>query len=143
MPTRFPATTRNSTAQKCSGAAPNSAISLTPEESVFLIAAKEVVAPTQLVCTVVPTVSGTPKVGNVLTGSGNGTWTGSNGVYTYEWQQDNSGSGDWETVKSGNGATTFTCTSAQLGLKMRFRVRGINGAGPRYGNSLATVVVAA
>lgn len=139
---KFPVTAR-ATFTKTSGVAAGASVSLEPDQSRFLIAAKECVAPTQLVCTVVPTISGTPQVGQTLTASGTGTWTGANGVYTYEWQQDNSGSGDWENIKSGNGASTFVPTVAQQGLKIRVRVRGINGAGPRYGASLATVVVAA
>jgi hypothetical protein len=140
MPQRFPCTAR-STFTKLSGAAPGAAISLTPEESVFLIAAKEAVAPTPLNNTVAPAVTGTASVGQTLT-STQGTWTGSNGVYTYIWQQSFDNGATWSPIPSGNGANTFVLTSQQLGAKIRCVVRGINGAGPRFGYSAAVGPVA-
>jgi hypothetical protein len=131
---RFPITSRNSTAIKMSGVAPNTSFSATPEESRFLIAAGEATAPTQAVNTLAPAVTGTATAGNTLTTT-TGTWTGANIVHDYDWQTSNDVGVTWEHIVSGNGATTFVLTAAQLGLRVRCRVRATNGAGPRFANS--------
>ncbi len=54
--------------------------------------------------TVIPTIAGTAKVGNILTGS-TGTWLGSGFTYTYQWKRAG------VNVSSATG-TTFTLTSS-------------------------------
>lgn len=138
MPQRFPVTARAGFT-KLSGAAPGAPISLTIEEARFLIAAKEAVAPTPLVNTLAPAVTGTAKVGQTLSCT-QGTWTGANGQYTYEWQADH-GAG-FNTILHGNGTNTFVPTTDQIGATIRCRVRGINGtAVPVYANSNVTSAV--
>ena len=136
---RFPSTMRTGFT-KASGAAPGAAISLHPEESVFTHAAKETVAPTQMVNTLAPAVTGTTTVGSTLT-STQGTWTGANGAFDPEWQQSPPGGGNWNRIMSGNGALTFLLTAAQLGSVIRCRVRATNGAGPRFANSNTTATI--
>lgn len=137
MPVRFPATARTGFT-KTSGVAAGGTINLTQEESRFLIAAKEVVAPTQMVNTVAPAVTGTAQVGQTLTTT-NGTWTGANAVITRNWQKQ-FGTAGYNDI---NGATalTYVPVTADVGATIRCRVCETNGAGPRYANSNATSAV--
>lgn len=63
----------------------------------------ETVAP---VNTVLPSISGIPQVGEVLTASP-GVWTGGGIVFTYQWQVDAAGNGTFTNV---GGATSRTYT---------------------------------
>jgi len=124
MPQRFPVTTRSGFT-KASGAAPNTALSQTIEESRFNIAARECVAPTAPANTVLPVRSGTAQVGQTLSCT-QGTWTGTNIQYEYEWQRNN-GSNIWDRIVSGNGANTYVVVSADVGSTLRCVVRARNG----------------
>jgi hypothetical protein len=133
---KFPVTTRT-TGNKITGATDASTVDLTPEESRFLIGAKEAVAPTAMANTVAPAITGTAQVGETLTTT-NGTWTGSNGVITRQWQKDHGGG-----YNDINGATglTYDPVDADVGATIRCRVRNINGAGPVYALSNETEAV--
>ena len=136
---RFPVTARAGFT-KMSGAAPGAEISLTPEESRFLIAVGDAVAPTEMVNTVAPAITGTAQVGATLTTT-DGTWTGDDGVITRNWQKQH-GSAGYNDI---NGATaaTYVPVVADITATIRCRVRNINGAGPRYVNSNVTAAVIA
>lgn len=137
MPQRFPATTR-ATFTKASGAAPGALINLTVEESRFLIAAGEVVAPTGAANSVAPAVTGTAEVGQLLTCS-QGTWTGNDLVYSYRWQSANGG--EYKPLPSESDGSTLLLTAAHLGATIRCVVRAINAAGAVVAASNATAAV--
>ena len=128
MPVRFPCTARAGFT-KLSGAAPGALINLTIEESRFLIAAKEAVAPTGGANTLAPAVTGTVIVGNSLSCT-QGTWTGANLVFMYDWQRIN---GPRRTY--GNGASTYLLDATDVGFSLRCVVTATNGAGPVRANS--------
>lgn len=130
MPPRFPSTARV-TFTKAGGAAAGAAISMDLQESTFNHAAKETVAPTQMVNTVAPAVTGTATVGQTLTTT-QGTWTGANAVYDYRWQRSIDGGTRYEDIVSGNGATTYVLIAADQTHRIRCRVRSTNGAGARF-----------
>ena len=136
---RFPVATRV-TGNKISGAIDNDFVNLTPEESRFLIAAGEAIAPTEMANTVAPAITGTAQVGATLTTT-NGTWTGSDGVITRQWQKQHATEG-YNDIPSAQ-ATTYVPVVADIGATIRCRVRNINGAGPRYVNSNVTAAVIA
>lgn len=90
--------------------------------------------------TAIPTISGAAQPGSVLTAS-TGTWTGSP-TKTLQWrwcQVDGSMCVDIP----GATASTFTLSSAYVGLTIRASVRAANAAGAREEASAATAIVAA
>lgn len=90
------------------------------------------VAPTM---TVIPAITGTVEVGEILTSS-TGTFTGDAVItYTYQWFAGG-------VAISGATASTFTLTSAQLGKVITVRVVATNASGSAYGFSAATSAVA-
>jgi hypothetical protein len=121
-----------------SGAAPGASINLNTEESRFLIAAGEAVAPTAMANTVAPAITGTAQQGSTLTTT-NGTWTGSNGVITRRWEADH---GEGYNFLNAVG-TTYVPTAADVGATIRCMVRNINGAGAVYQASNVTAEVIA
>ena len=123
MVQRFPVTTRNSPALKASGAAPNSTLAVTLEEARLLIAQKEAVAPTAPANTVAPALTGTATVGQTLSCT-QGTWTGANIVYAYDWQRV-----DGPRRNYGNGANTYVLDNSDIGYAIRCVVIATNGAG--------------
>jgi len=139
MTTRFPVTTRSGFT-KVSGAGPAESINLTSDEAAFLIAAEECVAPTAAANTVAPVRSGTAQVGQTLSCT-QGTWTGSNIVYAYEWQVNYGVY--WERCRSGNNASTFVIPAEYLGLTLRCVVHATNGAGTVSAATSASAAVIA
>jgi hypothetical protein len=133
---KFPVTARAGFT-KMSGVAPGGTISLTPEDSRFLIATGDAVAPTGMVNTVAPAVTGTATATSTLTTT-DGTWTGSNGTITRNWQKNHGGGYNDINLATGS---TYVLTTADVGATVRCRVRNINGAGPVYANSNATAAV--
>ena len=136
---RFPVSAR-AAGNKISGVADGGTINLTPEESRFLIAAGEAVAPTEMANTVAPAITGTAQVGATLTTT-NGTWTGADGIITRQWQKQHATEG-YNDIP-GAQALTYVPVVADIGATIRVRVRNINGAGPRYGLSNVTAAVIA
>lgn len=104
--------------------------------STSAVAAAPVSAPTN---TVLPSISGTPKVGVVLTAA-DGTWTGSP-TLTRQWQTKPASSSTWTSVIGATG-TTYTPTSVDVDKNIRVVVTGTNSAGSAAANSAATAVVA-
>ena len=86
-----------------------------------------------------PAVSGTPKVGEVVTVS-NGTWTGTPTSYTYHWQRCTSATSCTSIV--GATAQTYTVRSADAGSTLRAVVAAVNADGTSTANSNQTATVA-
>jgi hypothetical protein len=87
-----------------------------------------------------PTISGTPKVGQVLTAN-DGSWSGNPTGYTYAWQRCDA---DVATCANVVGATTKTYVArlADLGYRLRVGVTARNAKGSDTANSAITAVVA-
>jgi hypothetical protein len=89
-----------------------------------------------------PTISGAAQVGETLTGSP-GTWTGAQPIeYKLQWLRCKADSGDDTSTSScanisGATTTSYTVTSSDVGLRIRFRVQAIDDDG------LATVTTSA
>lgn len=92
--------------------------------------------------TVVPTISGSPAQGQVLTADA-GTWTGTpTVVFTYQWQQCNA-SGASCTNISGATSATYTLLVGDVGSTIRIVVTGTNATGNSSGTSVQTVMISA
>lgn len=86
--------------------------------------------------TVLPVISGTAQVGQVLTVS-NGTWTGTPApTYTYAWLVD----GD---VVVGETAATYTVDAADEGFAVTAEVTASNGTAPVTVETAPTALVIA
>ena len=80
--------------------------------------------------TAVPTISGTPVVGDVLTMS-EGSWSGSPTSYAYTWTEGTGGGTASQTSSAIAGATsaTLTVTAAMVGKQIGGWVTATNSAG--------------
>lgn len=87
-------------------------------------------------CTVVPTVSGSPVVGQVLTGT-DGTWVGTpTPTLTYQWQSSATLDGGFANI-AGATAKTYTLVAGDVDRYVRIVVRGTNINGIGYGDAVA------
>jgi hypothetical protein len=88
--------------------------------------------------TAVPTVSGTPKVGEELSASP-GSWTGSPTSYAYQWQRCDA---DAVTCFDAPGATgqTYGVRSVDVGFRLRVEVTAKNARGSTMAVSAPTDV---
>lgn len=87
--------------------------------------------------TVVPTVTGTPRVGFVLSRT-TGTWTGAATIaYTQQWQRCNTDGTGCANILSAT-ATTYTVTTSDVGKKLRVEVTATNSAGSAKATSALT-----
>jgi hypothetical protein len=78
--------------------------------------------------TVLPAVTGTPRIGSTLTAS-TGTWTGVTPLtYAYQWQRSNNNGASWSSI-SGATARTFGTRLSDLGYRIRVAVTATNSAG--------------
>jgi hypothetical protein len=109
-------------------------------------AATAVSAPTSTVSaagapinTSLPTISGTPQVGQTLT-AGTGSWAGSPTSFGYQWQRCNA-SGIGCVDVAGAIATTYVLGTADAGSTIRVVVTATNAAGRASAASAATAVV--
>lgn len=92
--------------------------------------------------TVRPTISGTARQGEMLTADP-GTWSGTQPItFTFQWRRCDTNGGNCSNI-IGATAKTYTLTSADVGNRLRVRVRASNDAGSSTATSLATAVVAA
>ena len=89
--------------------------------------------------TAAPTITGTPKAGQVLTANP-GSWSGNPTSYTYQWQRCDA---DVASCSNVTGATsrTYTATSADVGYRLRVRVTAHNAKGSATASSAITAVV--
>src|SRR4051812_2354474 len=74
-----------------------------------------------------PTVSGTPAVGEVLTGNP-GTWTGGARTFTYQWQRCAAGAAAACTNVVGATSRTYTVRAADVGSALRVTVTASNAS---------------
>jgi hypothetical protein len=88
-----------------------------------------------------PTVSGTPQVGQRLTGT-RGQWSGSPTDYNFFWQRCDRNGASCSNI-SGATRATYTVSTADVGDTLRFRVEAINADGRRFASSVPTAVVRA
>jgi hypothetical protein len=87
-----------------------------------------------------PTISGTARAGQTLTGS-TGTWTGTEPIsYTYQWHRCSSSVSDCHAI---TGATnkTYTLTAQDVGKRIVLSVRASNSSGSNTALSRATGIV--
>lgn len=87
------------------------------------------------VCSVLPSISGTPTEGLVLTAS-NGTWSGSPTGYAYQWMRDG-------VAISGATASTYTLVTADAGHVVSVRVFATNSYDTNDATGAGVTVAAA
>jgi len=93
--------------------------------------------------TAVPTISGTPEVGQALT-STVGTWSATPSQAFYLWQVSGDGGVTWSPAPGANGQSTYTPVISDIGKTVRLKVRaGATGGLLTTEHSAATVAVAA
>jgi hypothetical protein len=89
-----------------------------------------------------PTISGTPVVGGTLTAE-IGFWTGSNPVFTYQWQKcDATGTAASCTNVAGATVNTYVPVTGDVGATLRVLVTGTNTLGSATKESNPTPLVA-
>jgi len=86
-----------------------------------------------------PTISGTPTVGQTLTGS-DGTWSNSPTSFSYQWLRCNGGGNNCGSI-SGATTKTYTLAAADSGHAIRIRVTASNPDGSAAAQSDATAAV--
>ena len=89
--------------------------------------------------TAVPTITGTPQVGQTLT-AGNGTWTNTPTSFAYQWLRCNGGGNACVNVPNGT-QKTYTLVGADATHTMRVRVTATNADGSASAQSDQTAVV--
>jgi len=87
-----------------------------------------------------PTISGTPVVAATLTAS-TGTWSGSNPVFTYQWQKCDAAGNSCVDI-SGATANVYVPSQGDVGSTIRVVVTGTNSLGSASKTSEATATVA-
>jgi hypothetical protein len=87
-----------------------------------------------------PTISGTPIVAGTLTAS-TGTWSGSNPVFTYQWQKCDAAGNSCADI-SGATNNVYVASQGDVGSTLRVVVTGTNSLGSAAKTSEATTVVA-
>jgi hypothetical protein len=88
-----------------------------------------------------PTLSGTPQVGQRLTGT-RGQWSNNPTDYNFDWQRCDRNGGSCANI-SGATRATYTLTSADVGDTVRFRVEAVNADGRTFASSVPSAVVRA
>jgi hypothetical protein len=86
-----------------------------------------------------PTISGTPKVAQILTAE-NGSWTGSPTAYSYAWQRCDADIASCAHVVGATGKT-YSVAGADLGYRLRVAVTARNAKGTGSANSAITTIV--
>jgi hypothetical protein len=88
-----------------------------------------------------PTVSGTPRVGQVLSGT-RGEWSGSPTDYNFFWTRCGRNGGSCANI-SGATRATYTLKGVDAGNTLRFKVEAVNGDGRTFASSVPTAVIGA
>ena len=91
--------------------------------------------------TALPTILGTPTVGQTLTAS-EGTWSNAPTSFAYQWLRCNGGGNSCASVANGT-QSTYTLVGADAGNTMRVRVTATNASGSNSVQSAQTAAVAA
>ena len=91
--------------------------------------------------TALPTISGTPAVGQTLTAT-DGTWSNAPTSFAYQWLRCNGGGNSCVSVSNGT-QKTYTLVGADAGQTMRVRVTATNADGSASAESNKTGTVAA
>ena len=86
-----------------------------------------------------PTITGTPKVGEVLTAQ-NGTWTNSPTAFQYQWQRCNAAGVSCVNIGTAT-QRTYTVATPDSGRTLRVRVTAVNADGATNARSAQTAVV--
>lgn len=85
-----------------------------------------------------PTITGTPRVGEVLTAQ-NGTWQNSPTTFQYRWLRCNGGGNNCQLLAADG--RTYNVAQADVGSTLRVRVTAINADGSTNARSEQTAVV--
>src|SRR5919198_4237356 len=92
--------------------------------------------------TVLPSISGTARQGEQLSAD-QGTWSGTQPMtFAYQWRRCDANGANCTNI-AGATSKTYTLTAADVGNRLRVRVRASNDAGARTATSAVTAVVAA
>ena len=86
-----------------------------------------------------PTVAGTPAVGQTLTGNAGG-WTGPRISYAYQWLRCDSSGGTCSPIAGATG-TSYAVVAGDVGATFRFAVTATNPYGSSSATSSATIAV--
>jgi hypothetical protein len=89
--------------------------------------------------TAAPTITGTPKAGQVLTANP-GSWSANPTSFTYQWQRCDADVASCSNVVGATGRT-YTLTAADVGYRFRVRVTAHNAKGSGTATSAITAVV--
>ena len=89
--------------------------------------------------TSLPTISGTPKVGQTLTAT-TGSWSNSPTHYDYQWRRCDTGGNDCRDV--GSNRTTYVPVTSDVGRTIRVEVKARNDYGSNTARSAPTGLVA-
>ena len=104
-------------------------------------AVTSIVVPQPPVNTAVPVITGTAAVGQTLTFSSSGTWTGTAPIsYAYTWQRCDAAGSNCAVIAGAN-VNSYTVASADQAKTIRGSVTATNAGGSRTVASSATVVV--
>jgi hypothetical protein len=87
-----------------------------------------------------PTITGTAKVGQVLTAA-EGAWSNKPTGFTYAWQRCDADVASCQNIPGATGKT-YTVTTAVLGYRLRVTVTAKNAKGSATANSAITAIVA-
>lgn len=91
--------------------------------------------------TALPTISGTPAVGQTLTAT-TGTWSGKPTGFTYQWERCDVAGASCTSI-AGATAQTYVVADADIGATLRVAVTARNASGSRTAPSVPTAVVQA
>jgi hypothetical protein len=88
-----------------------------------------------------PSVSGTPRAGQILSGQ-RGEWSGSPTDYNFFWTRCGRNGGSCANI-SGATRATYTLKGVDVGNTIRFKVEAVNGDGRTFASSVPTAVIGA
>src|SRR5205807_1993172 len=86
-----------------------------------------------------PSISGTTTDGQTLTAA-NGTWSGTPGSYSYQWQSCDAAGGNCQSIQ-GATASTYTLGHGDVGTTVRVVVTDTHAAGSAQATSQQTAAV--